>query len=74
MAAARTAPAPLVYSKTEAAEALRISVRTLNRIIADDLLIVQYIGHKPVITAVELQAYVDRLPYALPGDADEVTS
>lgn len=73
MAAARTAPAPLVYSKPDAAAALGISVRTLNRVIAAGDLNVQFIGHKRVIAATELESYVDSLPYGLPENAEAVS-
>ena len=68
MAAARTTPAPLAYTKADAAAAIGISVRSLDRAIKAGDLNVQYVGHKPVIVATELQSYVDNLPYARPEE------
>lgn len=65
---AQRAVAPLAYSKADAATAIGVSVKTLERIIKRGDLNVQFIGHKRVITATELESYVDSLPYGLPGE------
>lgn len=64
--AGQRAIAPLAYSKADAAAAIGVSVKTLERIIKAGDLNVQFIGHKRVIAASELESYVDSLPYGAP--------
>lgn len=61
--------APLTYSKADAAAALGISVKTLDRVIKDGDLNMRLIRGKRVIDAAELESYVGSLPYAVDGVA-----
>lgn len=57
--------APLTYSKADAATALGISVKTLDRIVKDGDLNLRLIRGKRVIEATELESYVGSLPYVV---------
>jgi len=56
----------LAYSLPEAAEIASTSVAVLRRKIAANDITVRYIGHKPVILAEELTAWLEALPTEAP--------
>ena len=58
----------LAYSYRDAAEALSISIRTIQRAAERGELAVKYVGTKPVIPAEELQAWLGSLPSEAPGN------
>lgn len=56
----------LAYTYQEAATAVGVSVRSLQRLVERGDLAVKYIGTKPVIRASELNDWVEALPSELP--------
>lgn len=54
------------YTLAEAADAAGTSVPVLRRFIAKNDLTTRYIGHKPVILADELDAWLEALPTEAP--------
>lgn len=57
----------IAYPLKDAADAVGISLRKLQYLVAQGELIPRYIGSKPVLPASELQAWFDRLPTDPPG-------
>lgn len=56
----------LAYTLPEAADMAGTSVSVLRRKIANNDLTVRYIGHKPVVLASELEAWLEALPTEAP--------
>jgi excisionase family DNA binding protein len=50
-----------LYTIDEVAERLRVSRRTVQRLVADGRIRPVYVGRKPLVTARELEAYVASL-------------
>ncbi|MDJ0324964.1 helix-turn-helix domain-containing protein [Cryobacterium sp. PH31-AA6] len=66
MAEPRAPRPPLAYSVVEAAEAIGISASKLEQIIARGDIAPRWIDGKRILTAVELLAYLDSLPFDKP--------
>ena len=66
MPAVRAEHAPLAYSLTDAAAVAGVSRSTIDRLIAADELHPRYINSKRVITADELKAFINSLPFDRP--------
>jgi hypothetical protein len=58
----RTPRVPLAYSLAEAAESVGVSLSTLKNVITAGDLNPVYVNSKPILTARELQAWLDSLP------------
>lgn len=58
----------LAYTYQEAANAVGVSVRSLQRLVERGDIAVKYIGSKPVIPAKELDAWLEALPSELGRD------
>jgi len=58
-----TPPAPIAYSVKDAAAAVGVSVRKLESLIQSGDLNVRYVGSKRVLSAAELHAWIESLPY-----------
>jgi hypothetical protein len=57
----------LAYSYEDAAAAVGVTVKTIQRLVAKGDLIPRYPNRRPIIPASELQAWLDRLPSEPPG-------